>query len=126
MRNTRMMFGRYGANLKWIAVVFVLVVAFGPMAVAQSSKVLTLEEAVDFALKNYPAVRASLAYDRQQHHGTAPSAIRHCSHYRCRDTLAVESERMGKHGGTPVLLGTLRFWIPRGKGGRGACCSESC
>src|SRR5258708_26881251 len=60
MRNTRMMFGRYGANLKWIAVVFVLVVAFGPMAVAQSSKVLTLEEAVDFALKNYPAVRASL------------------------------------------------------------------
>src|SRR5258708_3479916 len=60
MRNTRMMFGRYGANLKWIAVVFVLVVAFGPMAVAQSSKVVTLEEAVDFALKNYPAVRASL------------------------------------------------------------------
>src|SRR5258707_4425633 len=30
------------------------------MATAQSSKVLTLEEAVDFALKNYPAVRASV------------------------------------------------------------------
>src|SRR5260370_21144696 len=30
------------------------------MAVAQSSKVLTVEEAVDFALKNYQAVRASL------------------------------------------------------------------
>ncbi len=55
-----MMFGRYRANLKWIAVAFVLVLALGPMAVAQSSKVLTLEEAVDFALKNYPAVRASL------------------------------------------------------------------
>src|SRR5258707_1784607 len=60
MRNRKMMFGRYRANLKWIAVAFVLVLALGPMAVAQSSKVLTLEEAVDFALKNYPAVRASL------------------------------------------------------------------
>src|SRR5260221_1079145 len=60
MRNRKMMFGRYRANLKWIAVAFVLVLALGPMAVAQSSKVLTLQEAVDFALKTYPAVRASL------------------------------------------------------------------
>src|SRR5258708_5605439 len=60
MRNRKMMFGRYRANLKWIAVAFVLVLALGPMAVAQSSKVLTLEEAVDFALKNFPAVRAFL------------------------------------------------------------------
>jgi outer membrane protein len=60
MRNRKMMFDRYRANLKWIAVAFVLVLALGPMAVAQSPKVLTLEEAVDFALKHYPAVRASL------------------------------------------------------------------
>src|SRR5260221_2757180 len=60
MRNRKMMFGRYRANLKWIAVAFVLVLALGPMAVAQSSKVLTLEEAVDFPPKNYPAGRASL------------------------------------------------------------------
>ncbi len=42
----------------------VLCVPLGPTALAQSSdetkKVLTLEEAVDFALKTYPAVRASL------------------------------------------------------------------
>src|ERR1700686_3158723 len=60
MRNRKIMFGRYRANLKWIAVAFVLLLALGPMTVAQSSKVLTLEEAVDFALTHYPAVRASL------------------------------------------------------------------
>ncbi len=50
--------------LSWIAFTLVLWVAVEPTALAQSSdgtrKVLTLEEAVDFALKNYPAVRASL------------------------------------------------------------------
>jgi outer membrane protein len=60
MRDRKIMFGRYRTNLKWIAVALVLVLALGPMAVAQSPKVLTLEEAVDFALKHYPAVRASL------------------------------------------------------------------
>jgi outer membrane protein len=60
MRNRKIMFGRYRTILKWIAVALVLVLALGPMAVAQSPKVLTLEEAVDFALKHYPAVRASL------------------------------------------------------------------
>src|SRR6266478_3250407 len=60
MRNRKMMFGRYRANLKWLVVAFVLLLALGPIAVAQSPKVLTLEQAVDFALKNYPAVRASL------------------------------------------------------------------
>jgi outer membrane protein len=60
MRNRKIMFGTYRTTLKWIAVALVLVLALGPMAVAQSPKVLTLEEAVDFALKHYPAVRASL------------------------------------------------------------------
>jgi outer membrane protein len=60
MRDRKIMFGRYRTILKWIAVALVLVLALGPMAVAQSPKVLTLEEAVDFALKHYPAVRASL------------------------------------------------------------------
>src|SRR5260370_34265068 len=60
MRNRKIAFGRYCAALNWIAVAFVLLLALGPMAVAQSPKVLTLEQAVDFALKNYPAVRAAL------------------------------------------------------------------
>src|ERR1700687_6378547 len=50
--------------LRWIAVTLVLCLPVGPTALGQSSqetkKVLTLEGAVDFALKNYPAVRASL------------------------------------------------------------------
>src|SRR6266853_943632 len=49
--------------LRWMAVTLVLCVSVGPPVLAQSasaSKVLTLEEAVDFSLKNYPAVRASL------------------------------------------------------------------
>jgi outer membrane protein len=50
--------------LRWIAFTLVLCVPAQPTVLAQSStaenKVLTLEEAVDFALKNYPAVRASL------------------------------------------------------------------
>src|SRR5258707_9954780 len=60
MRNRKIAFGRYCADLNWLVVAFVLLLALGPIAVAQSPKVLTLEEAVDFALKNYPAVRASL------------------------------------------------------------------
>src|SRR6266576_629719 len=49
--------------LRWMAVILVLCVSVEPAVLAQSggpSKVLTLEEAVDFSLKNYPAVRASL------------------------------------------------------------------
>jgi outer membrane protein len=60
MGNRNIAVSKYRRNLKWIAVASGLVLALGPMAVAQSAKVLTLEEAVDFALKNYPAVRASL------------------------------------------------------------------
>jgi len=60
MGNRETVFYKYRSDLKWIALAFVLLLALGPRAVAQSSKVLTLEEAVDFALKNYPAVRASL------------------------------------------------------------------
>jgi hypothetical protein len=57
MRNPKIVFGKYRADLTWIAVALVLFLARGPMAVVQSSKVLTLEEAVDFALKNHPAAR---------------------------------------------------------------------
>ncbi len=60
MGKRKIVFGRYRADLKWIAIVFVFLLALGPMTVAQSSRVLTLEQAVDFALKNYPAVRAAL------------------------------------------------------------------
>src|SRR6266404_5996552 len=60
MGNRKIVFCKYRTGLKWIALALVLLLVLGPMAVAQSSKVLTLEEAVDFALKNYPAVRASL------------------------------------------------------------------
>jgi len=51
-------------NFGWRALVFLLAWSFGPSAPAQtaeaSKKTLTLDEAVDFALKHYPAVRASL------------------------------------------------------------------
>src|SRR5258708_2293201 len=60
MGKRKIVFGRYRADLKRIAIVFVFLLALGPMTVAQSSRVLTLEQAVDFALKNYPAVRAAL------------------------------------------------------------------
>src|SRR5712664_799516 len=60
MRNRKIAFSRYCTGLNLIVVAFVLLLALGPMAVAQSPKVLTLEQAVAFALKNYPAVRASL------------------------------------------------------------------
>jgi outer membrane protein TolC len=50
--------------LRWLIVTFFLAWTLGPTVLAQTNeatkKVLTLEEAVDFALKNYPAVRASL------------------------------------------------------------------
>jgi len=49
--------------LRWIAVTLVLCVLIPPTIRAQSGgarKVLTLEQAVDFSLKNYPAVRGSL------------------------------------------------------------------
>lgn len=52
---------RFG--LRWIAITLVLLISLGQPSLAQSStekKTLTLEEAVDFALKNYPAVRAGL------------------------------------------------------------------
>jgi len=49
--------------LRWIAVTLVLCVLVPPTIRAQSRgarKVLTLEQAVDFSLENYPAVRGSL------------------------------------------------------------------
>ena len=52
------------AGLSWIGIILVLLLSLGRTTRAQSlsneKKVLTLEEAVDFALKNYPAVRAAL------------------------------------------------------------------
>ena len=51
------------AGLRWVAIML-LSISLGRPTIAQSStgerKILTLEEAVDFALKNYPAVRAAL------------------------------------------------------------------
>lgn len=50
--------------LRWLTVTIFLAWSLGPAIQAQTGdatkKVLTLEEAVDFALKNYPAVHASL------------------------------------------------------------------
>src|SRR5260370_8665469 len=60
MRNGKIVFCKYHTELKWVALGLVWLLAMGPMAVAQSPKVITLEEAVEFALKHYPAVRASL------------------------------------------------------------------
>src|SRR5712671_6011257 len=60
MGNRKIDFSKFRADLNWMVVAFVFLLALVPMAVAQSTKVLTLEEAVDFAQKNYPAVRAAL------------------------------------------------------------------
>jgi outer membrane protein len=60
MGNRKIVLGKYGADLQWIAVAFVLLPALGLTGAAQSSPPLSLEDAVDFALKNYPAVRAAL------------------------------------------------------------------
>jgi outer membrane protein len=52
------------AGLRWIAIILVLLLSLGQATLAQTRaedrKILALEDAVDFALKNYPAVRASL------------------------------------------------------------------
>jgi len=52
------------AGLRWIAIILVLFLILGQTTLAQNRaedrKILALEDAVDFALKNYPAVRASL------------------------------------------------------------------
>jgi outer membrane protein len=52
------------ACLRWITIIIILSISLGRAALGQSlgdgKKVLTLEEAVDFAVKNYPAVHASL------------------------------------------------------------------
>jgi outer membrane protein len=49
---------------RWIAAQVVLLMAFAQVTVAQSKdagrEVFTLEEAINFALKNYPAVRAAM------------------------------------------------------------------
>jgi outer membrane protein len=52
------------AGLRWITITLVLLVTLCQTTLAQSAenekKVLTLQDAVDFALRNYPAVRAAL------------------------------------------------------------------
>lgn len=60
MTNGKVVLCKYHSGFKSLALASIFVLAFGPIAVAQSPRVLTLEQAVDFALKNYPAVRASL------------------------------------------------------------------
>jgi outer membrane protein len=55
---------KHRAGLKWITIVLIFLITLGETALAQSGNndktVLTLQEAVDFALKHYPAVRAAL------------------------------------------------------------------
>jgi outer membrane protein TolC len=55
---------KHRAGLRWITITLVLLLSLAQTSPALSSadqkKRLTLEEAVDFALKNYPAVRAAL------------------------------------------------------------------
>src|SRR5260370_20978203 len=50
--------------MRWIAFILILLLSLGQATLAQTRaedrKILALEDAVDFALKNYPAVRASL------------------------------------------------------------------
>ena len=57
------MLKNHRSGLRWITITLVLLICLGQTSLAQSSadqkKTLTLEEAIDFALKNYPAVRAS-------------------------------------------------------------------
>jgi outer membrane protein len=59
-----MMLENHRAGLRWITIILVLLTSLLQTTRGQSradaKKILTLEEAVDFALKNYPAVRASL------------------------------------------------------------------
>ncbi len=58
------MLENHRAGLRGITVTLVLLISVGQATLAQSrvdeKKILTLEEAVDFALKNYPAVRVAL------------------------------------------------------------------
>src|SRR5258707_1455083 len=66
--------------LRWMAVTLVLCVSVGPPVLAQSgsaSKVLTLEEAVDFSLRNYPTVPPSLEPGRAADAGLSPANKNH-------------------------------------------------
>src|SRR5260370_41976342 len=89
MRNRKIAFSRYCAGLNLIVVAFVLLLALGPMAVAQSPKVLALEQAVDFALKNYPAVLASLERVIAPHAGVCLAGT---NYLPCADALWVTNE----------------------------------
>jgi len=81
----------------------------------QKTRVFTLEEAVNFALKNYPAVRASLEdvsprqvagpRHRQQHCGADHTQLRDRSDYGASHCVAVEPQCLGKCGWAAVLLG---------------------
>ncbi len=58
------MLENHRAGMRWIAIILVLLLSLGQATLAQTGaedrKILALEDAVDFALKNYPAVRASV------------------------------------------------------------------
>ena len=146
------MFTNCRTYLRWIAVTLILCVPVEPTVLAQSSgpasKVLTVEEAVDFALKNYPAVRASLERVNAAQAGIGlartnylPRADMLWQTNRATDnnvtglvlpqsiiapisgpvpTSPSNRKRLGKCGGTVVLLGTFRFRIPGSEGRRGA------
>ncbi len=58
------MLENHRAGMRWIAIILILLFSLGQATLAQTRaedrKILALEDAVDFALKNYPAVRASV------------------------------------------------------------------
>jgi outer membrane protein TolC len=92
------------AGLRWIGIILVLLIGLGQTTPAQSlsneKKILTLEEAVDFALKNYPAVRAALERVKAAHGGVGLAR----TNYLPRADMVWQTNRATDNNITGLLL----------------------
>ena len=98
------MLENHRAGLRCITITFALLITAGQTILAQSrveeKKKLTLEEAVDFALKNYPAVRAALERVRAAQAGVGLAR----TNYLPRADMVWQTNRATDNNITGLLL----------------------
>ncbi len=98
------MLENHRAGMRWIAIILILLFSLGQATLAQTRaedrKILALEDAVDFALKNYPAVRASLEGVRAAQAGIGLSQ----TNYLPRADVVWQTNRATDNNITGLLL----------------------
>ena len=98
------MLENHRAGIRWIATILILLFTLGQATLAQTRaedrKILALEDAVDFALKNYPAVRASLERVRAAQAGIGLSQ----TNYLPRADVVWQTNRATDNNITGLLL----------------------